>query len=95
MFYFSLTRYSVLDAPEWIGLTNFRRMVTADPLFWTALGNTAYYVGLRVPLHVGLGLALAVLANRSLPRDGAVPDRLLPPHGRAPGGDHRRVGLAP
>jgi multiple sugar transport system permease protein len=67
MFYFSLTRYSVLDVPEWVGLANFRRMLTADPLFWTALRNTAYYVGLRVPLHVGLGLALAVLVNRSLP----------------------------
>jgi multiple sugar transport system permease protein len=67
MFYFSLTRYSVLDAPEWVGLANFRKMLTADPLFWKALANTAYYVGLRVPLHVGLGLALAVLVNRSLP----------------------------
>jgi multiple sugar transport system permease protein len=67
MFYFSLTRYSVLDTPEWVGLANFRKMLTVDPLFWKALANTAYYVGLRVPLHVGLGLALAVLVNRALP----------------------------
>lgn len=64
--YFGFTEYNILDEASWVGLANYRKMFTDDPLFWKSLGNTAYYVGLRVPLHVGLGFFLALLLNRNV-----------------------------
>jgi len=51
--------------PTWIGLANYRELF-ADPLFWRALGNTAIYTLLTVPLSIGLGLALAIALNQRL-----------------------------
>jgi multiple sugar transport system permease protein len=66
VFYWSFTEYPILSAPTWVGLRTFEKIFTADPLFWKSLANTAYYVGLRVPLHLGLAFALALLINRSI-----------------------------
>jgi multiple sugar transport system permease protein len=63
--YFSFTKYAILGSPQWIGADNYRRMAE-DSRFWTALYNTAYYVALRVPLHVLLAFAVALVANRRL-----------------------------
>jgi multiple sugar transport system permease protein len=60
---FSFTRYSLLGSPRWIGADNYTRMIE-DERFWAALYNTAYYVALRVPIHVLLAFALALLVNR-------------------------------
>ena len=49
-FYFSFTDYSILQAPRWIGLDNYRTMFTTDPAFWTAVRNSAYYALISVPL---------------------------------------------
>ncbi|MEW6704132.1 MAG: sugar ABC transporter permease [Pseudomonadota bacterium] len=38
------------------------------PLFWRALGNTAYFVGLGVPLSIVVSLACAVLLQSKLAR---------------------------
>jgi multiple sugar transport system permease protein len=63
--YFSFTKYAILGSPQWIGADNYRRMAE-DSRFWTSLYNTAYYVAFRVPLHVLLAFAVALLANRKL-----------------------------
>ncbi len=57
----SFTDYR-LAAPaiRFIGLGNYAEML-ADPLFRTALANTAAYVAMVVPASVGLGLGLALL----------------------------------
>ena len=65
-FYFSFTDYPILSAPTWIGLENYREIFTDDREFWISLGNTAYYVLVRVPLHLGIALGLAMLLHRSL-----------------------------
>ena len=63
--YFSFTKYAILGSPQWIGADNYRRMAE-DSRFWTSLYNTAYYVAFRVPLHVLLAFAIALVANRRL-----------------------------
>src|SRR5688500_10787933 len=42
-FYYSLTVYSVLKPPFFVGAENYVDLVTADPRFATALYNTVYY----------------------------------------------------
>ena len=62
-FYFSMTDYNILNPPRWIGLDNFETMLTNDPLFWRAVGNTVYYAVLSVPLQLAVALGLAMLLN--------------------------------
>jgi multiple sugar transport system permease protein len=64
--YYSLTDYHVMAPPVWVGLSNYQQLFT-DPLFWTSLGNTAYYTILTVPLGVVASLGMALLVNRSFP----------------------------
>ncbi|MBA2518282.1 MAG: sugar ABC transporter permease [Chloroflexia bacterium] len=64
-FYYSFTEFPILSAPTWIGLENYRQIFTTDPEFLISLGNTAYYVLIRVPLHLGIALGLAMLLNRA------------------------------
>jgi multiple sugar transport system permease protein len=47
---------------RFVGLENYRQLLTL-PLFWTALGNTLYFVLVGVPLSLLLSLAAAVLLN--------------------------------
>jgi len=61
--YFSLTEYNVLQPPEWVGLANYKEILTNDPLFWKSLYNTVYYTALYVPLHLAVALGLALLLN--------------------------------
>ena len=63
-FYWSFTDYPILSGSTWVGLENYERIFTRDAKFGQALANTAFYVGIRVPLHLGLALALALLLNR-------------------------------
>ena len=62
-FYLSLTDYNVVQPPTWVGLHNYRTMLTADPAFWTSVFNTAYYTLLAVPLGLVGSLGLALLLN--------------------------------
>src|SRR5713226_6087640 len=61
--YLSLTDYNIVQPPRWIGLQNYHTMFTADPAFWTSVGNSAYYALLAVPLGLAGALGLALLLN--------------------------------
>src|SRR4249920_1767768 len=50
-FYLSLTRYSGILPPVFIGIANYQRMA-ADPLFLKSAYNTLYYTLLAVPIGV-------------------------------------------
>lgn len=63
--YFSLTEYSILKSPIFIGFANFRQMMN-DELFWQALRVTATYTFVSVPLLVTLGYLLALLLNQDV-----------------------------
>jgi multiple sugar transport system permease protein len=52
---------------RFIGLDNYFRLFR-DPLFWTALENTLYFVTLGGPLSVGTSLGAALLLNHRLVR---------------------------
>jgi multiple sugar transport system permease protein len=64
--YLSLHRWDVLkpDKP-FIGLANYTHLL-GDPLFWNALGNSAYYAVVSVPLGMVVALAVAVLVHQRL-----------------------------
>lgn len=64
--YLSLTKYDVLSPPTFIGLDNFIKMFTDDPLFWPSIGRTIYYAGVGVPLGVMGSMFLAILLNNKI-----------------------------
>jgi multiple sugar transport system permease protein len=64
-FYLSLTRYSGLRDPIFLGLGNYERMA-ADPQFWKATYNTLYYTLLAVPIGVVVAMGLALVMNQKL-----------------------------
>jgi ABC-type sugar transport system permease subunit/ABC-type glycerol-3-phosphate transport system substrate-binding protein len=59
---YSFCRYDVLHPAEFVGLENYARLFTDDPMFWKSLGNTAYMM-LGVPVGMAAGLAIAMLLN--------------------------------
>lgn len=63
--YLSFTDYSLLAAPEWIGLDNYRRMLH-DPRFYQALKVTFTYVFVSVPLQLTFALLLALVLDRGV-----------------------------
>jgi multiple sugar transport system permease protein len=65
--YFGFTQWSIVRPPEWVGLGNYVRMFTRDPLFWQALKVTSYFVLLSLPLKLVSGLALSLLLNLKVP----------------------------
>lgn len=61
--YLSFTRYDVLNAPRWIGLLNYQRLL-ADERVGKTLFNTLYFVVLSVPTAIPVALGLALLLNQ-------------------------------
>lgn len=62
-FYYSLTAYSVLQKPNFIGLNNYQVMFFEDKLFWKSLYNTLYYTAGAVGLGTIAAIAMAMLLN--------------------------------
>jgi ABC-type sugar transport system permease subunit len=62
-FYLSLTNWSGLGSPAFVGLRNFQVMAD-DPAFWKALVNTFVFTGATTVLQTALPLLLAVLLNK-------------------------------
>lgn len=62
--YFSFTSYDLLSTPHWVGLANYEFMFTKDPLFWTAMKNTAFIIALGVPLRILVAIITASLLVR-------------------------------
>ncbi|MHA7190603.1 carbohydrate ABC transporter permease [Arthrobacter sp. MDT2-16] len=65
-FLISFQESNGFGASGWVGLENYRRLVT-DPTFWQSALNTAVFTLITVPLSLALGLGLAVLMNSVLP----------------------------
>jgi multiple sugar transport system permease protein len=62
--YLSFTNYSLLSAPQWVGLANYRRMFTSDPRYIHSLEVTLQYVVVSVPLKLVVALGVALVLNR-------------------------------
>lgn len=65
-FYISFTKYNMMGTPKWLGLENYREILTADPYFRTALVVTLKYVLIAVPLKMVFSLLVAVMLNNKL-----------------------------
>lgn len=57
------------NASKFVGFGNYVKLFN-DPVFWAALWNTLLWIGLTVPLQIGLGLLTALLLNREFPWRG-------------------------
>ena len=64
--YLSFTRYNIITPPHWVGLANYRMLLTGDPQFWKSLGVTFRYAGAAVPLGIVAGVTLALLLNLNI-----------------------------
>ncbi len=56
-----------LERLRFVGLSNYLQLLQS-PLFWTALGNTGYFVLVGGPLSVAVSLGAALLVNTRLNR---------------------------
>ncbi|HSR34670.1 MAG TPA: sugar ABC transporter permease [Anaerolineae bacterium] len=64
--FISFTRWDLLSPLRFIGLQNYDKMFTRDPLFWQSLKVTAIYTCVYVPMELAGGLVLALLMNQRL-----------------------------
>ncbi|ATG55623.1 sugar ABC transporter permease [Brachybacterium ginsengisoli] len=61
--YYSFTEYTTLTPPQWVGLENYTRLLD-DPVFWTSLKVTLWYVVLNIGIQTVVALVIAVLMQR-------------------------------
>lgn len=64
-FYLSLTRYTLINAPEFIGVDNYVRMLS-DSRLHKSLEVTFTYVVVGVPMQLALALAVALLLDKGM-----------------------------
>jgi multiple sugar transport system permease protein len=60
----SLTNWSGLNKPKFLGLGNYRELFTADDTFFPSLRNTVIFTVVVVVLTIFIGRGLAVLCNQ-------------------------------
>jgi multiple sugar transport system permease protein len=63
--YLSFTNYSLIQAPKWIGVENYVRML-GDERLHNSLKVTFIYVFVSTPLQLALALAIALLLNEGM-----------------------------
>ncbi len=64
---FDIYSLAHIEYARFIGVRNYERIL-ADPLFWTALKNTLYFLLVGGPLTIAVSLAAALLLNSKLVR---------------------------
>jgi multiple sugar transport system permease protein len=62
--YVSFTEYDFFAPPQWVGLSNYKKLLTQDPQYWQSVRITLEYVLLVVPLKLGAALGVALLVVR-------------------------------
>ena len=50
--YYSLTSFDILSAPRFIGLENYKYLLTGDRKFWMAVKVTLLYAFVSIPLRL-------------------------------------------
>ncbi len=69
----SLWDYSLLRGfIQFVGVDNYVRALTDDPIFWQSMRTTLWYALAKVPLTVSLALGLALFANQPKPGMGVI-----------------------
>jgi multiple sugar transport system permease protein len=62
-FYLSTTNWNLLSKPAFVGLLNFRRLLS-DPVFWQVFRNTVLYLAIGTPLSLVLAFTIAYHLDR-------------------------------
>jgi multiple sugar transport system permease protein len=63
--YLSFNHYDLLSPPRWVGLANYRYLVSVDPQVWTAVKNTLWLIAVMVPLQVIFAFGIASMLARA------------------------------
>jgi multiple sugar transport system permease protein len=63
----SFQEWDILTPPKWTGLSNYVKLFTDDPLFWTSWRNTAFLTFLGVPIGMTAALLVALSLNVQTP----------------------------
>ena len=62
--YLSFTKYSIVEAPRWVGLLNFKAILKGyEPNFYNSVRVTVLFTLLAVPLNIIIALTAALLLN--------------------------------
>jgi len=62
----SFTDWDLINAPRWVGLTNFTDKMVHDQQFWVSLKNTFVFSLITIPLGIVAAFILALLLNQSI-----------------------------
>lgn len=65
-FYLSLSKYNLLNAPNWIGLDNYKHIFSEDQSFRHSIILTFKYVLMSVPLRLIFALLVAMALNKGI-----------------------------
>lgn len=81
VFWLSLYHWDLIaQNPDFVGLDNFRILLTHDQTFRKALLQTLYYVVATVPIGMGLGLGIALLLNKGIRGQGFMRSAIFAPY---------------
>lgn len=65
--FYSFTDYTALNPRfHFIGIDNFRDLLTDDPNFWTSVANTLYFAAVSLPVNLFVGISLALMLNQKV-----------------------------
>lgn len=62
-FYLAFTNYDLISRPQWIGISNFGRIIH-DINFWASIRATLIYVVISVPARIVVSLLIALLVAK-------------------------------
>lgn len=65
-FLMSFSNYDLMTSPDFVGLENYRYMLTEDDVFWKSMSVTFMYVFLTIPVKLAFALFIAFLLNFKL-----------------------------
>jgi len=65
-----LDRFNFIGQSRFAGLLNYEILLTRDPLFWKAIGNTFWFVIFTVPLGILTATLVAILLNERVRLQG-------------------------
>lgn len=64
--FYSLTDYTGISAPHYIGLTNYTELFGSDPFFKYSLTVTLIYIAISVPLNIFVAFFIANLLSQDI-----------------------------
>lgn len=65
-FYLSFTKFSVIQAPEFVGVDNYTYLLKHDPAFWPSVKVTLVYAVFSIPMNLIIALGISLLMNSKI-----------------------------